>query len=193
MGDNQGPFNLVSEIIGRDIYLEVYDHANIVLDILKKITDISIDFVKWQKNLIGEPFDSHYNFQYRLTGGIRICEDNGLSLSPEHYEKFCKPFNEKLFAEFGGGVILLCGPPHHLIDNILETKGLKGIIYWSSDENDLIALHKKAAKKKVGILWYGEVPEKLESQPNLTGIVVKVQAKTLEEAREIMAKATGSK
>ena len=100
---------------------------------------------------------------------------------------------EKLFAEFGGGAILLCGPPHRLIDIILETKGLKGIIYWSSDENDLIALHKKASKKKVGILWYGEVPEMLASQPNLTGIVVKVQAKTLEEAREIMAKATGSK
>jgi len=184
--DVQGPFNIATEILGVSIFTMVYDYPDILKDLLEIITETYIKYARYHKEIIGEDLNNGYHFFYRLkVGGVRICEDNGLSLSPDMYKEFCQPYNIKVLNEFGGGYILLCGNPHHVIDIILNTPGVEAITYWSDKVEDLLKIYDKAASKKVPILWYGMIPDKYRSKIK-TGIIIKQVIKSFDEGKKYL-------
>ena len=183
LADNQGPFNIVADVMGRDLFTELYDNPGRVERLLSLVTETYVKFTRTLKELCGEPNGLHYNFQYALTAGTRVCEDSGLLISPEMYERFCKPYNERIAAEFGGIVILLCGETCHVLDRIVRTRGLRGLIYWSDKPQELKDVYKLCAPRKVGIMWYNPVPETwLAEIP--TGVVLKERVGSTEAARQ---------
>ncbi|MGQ9628937.1 MAG: hypothetical protein ACUVXI_01325 [bacterium] len=185
IADNQGPFNIAAEMIGRDIYLEIYDHPDVIHDLLELVTETCIAFVNRQKAVVGEERRGCYNFMWHLSGGVRICEDNGLLLSPKMYEEFCARYNARLGEAFGGFTILLCGDIWNIWDVIISTPNLRGIIYWSENFEDLRRAYKDASDKRIPIFWYGAIPEEhLQDFP--TGVLQKKQVRSAEEAERIL-------
>lgn len=185
MADNQGPFNIAVMIRGPDFFADLYNNKKFARELLELVTQTYTEFSKSQKDKVDEEADVGYYFQYRLPGGVRISEDHALSISPQMYDEFCLPYNARIGKEFGGMCVLLCGQAKNVIKNIIETPNLKGLIYWSENFDDLIYAYQIAREKKICIMWdYGGIPKNNRNKFP-TGVIVKQQVSSLEEALKV--------
>ena len=193
--DVQGPMNLLAEIIGERVYTDLIDHPDVLHDLLNVFTEAYIAVSKAQKDVIGEALDSSYYFHhYRMQhGGARITEDYGLSISKAMYEEFCKPYNERCFAPFGGGYMLYCGTGLQVLDTMLDTKGLRALQVWSDDPDDLKMVYEKAARRKVCVLWDTEKPLSDAEFAIETGAVLRHTVGSIEEAKRLVEEYRNSK
>ncbi len=180
--DNQGPFNLAGIMLGEQLYFYLYSHKDVIKEFLELLTTVYIEFSKKQKQLIEKPLAIDYYFGCLLQSGVKISEDYGLSISPDMYEEFCMPLNEKIGQVFNGFTLLVCEDlEEKRAKSLLKTKNLKGLIYWSKNINKLEEIYKIAKEKKIYIIWYGILPkEKINLFP--TGVILKHQIKSMEEA-----------
>lgn len=182
MADNQGPFNIAVMIRGPDLFVDLYNHKKLVKEFLELVTQTYIEFSKSQKDKTDEETDMGYYFQYKLPGGVKISEDHALSVSPQMYDEFCLPYNARIGEKFEGMCLLLCGQAKNTIRNIIKTPNLKGIIYWSEKFEDLVYAYQLAKEEKIYIMWdYGGIPKKHRKEFS-TGVILKQQVKSLEEA-----------
>ncbi|MGQ9456069.1 MAG: uroporphyrinogen decarboxylase family protein [Armatimonadota bacterium] len=183
LSDTQGPFDNAHLIMGHKIYTELYDNPERVHRLLDLVTDTYIRYTKAQKQLIGEEGKYSYHTQLIVRGGVRICDDSGINLSPDQYTEFCKPYNERIFAEFGGGWIHYCGKGRQILPEVLSTKGITGINFGQPELQDLTTVYQMAAPRQTAILgWIGRkrVPEWIS-----TGITVIDTAEDFETARSL--------
>ena len=180
--DNQGPFNLAGIMLREELYLYLYSHKDVIKEFLEICTATYIKFSEEQKKLIGEPIERDYYFACTIPGGVKISEDYGMAISPDMYEEFCIPYNEQVSKKFNGITLLICEDLElKRLERIVNTKGLKGIIYWSRDFSKLEEAYNLAKHKKICIIWYGSIPkEKRRKFP--TGVILKQQIRSLEEA-----------
>jgi len=185
MSDTQSPFNIASLILGERVYIDVYDNPELIHRLLHLITDTIIQFTRLHKQIIGEDLAGGYHFQYRLQGGVRLCEDSSTLLSKNMYEEFCRPYNERIFDVFGGGYIHYCGAGKQILDSVLATKGIQAINFGNSEMQDIKQIYEKAAPKKICVLWDGCIDEEYHSLIK-TGVVLKRTAEDMKEARQIM-------
>ncbi len=110
--DVQSPLNMLSYLMPiTDLFMEIYDEPENVVQVTDIITELLIDFLKKQANLIGDclakpghGFASSRNFQ-----GMGMSADNVVMLSPNQYEEMFKPFDEKIGTAFGGLAFHSCG------------------------------------------------------------------------------------
>jgi hypothetical protein len=184
--DVQGPFNLAFELLGTRIFTDIVDDPQLVRDALKLTTETFIAVAKKEKELIGEPLDSGWHYQYRLKGGVRVCEDNALSISPRMYMEFCREVNERVYATFGGGYFLVCGSFAHVQNELLDTRGLRGLCYWSDRKDEFLPVWRACRQRGVCLLWYG-LPEKKDLRQIDTGAIIKVKVGSVDEGRRIMS------
>ncbi len=151
--DTQGPFDIAHLVMGHRIYTEIYDNPDLVHRLLDVCTDTYIAFTKAQKEIIGEGNDWHFHSANKIRGGVRVCEDSPTNLSPVSYLEFCRPYNERVLAEFGGW-IHYCGGGHQILPHVLSTPGLTGINFGNPEKQDLHAVYDAAAPHKVGIITW---------------------------------------
>ena len=180
--DNQGPFNLAGIMLREQLYFYLYSHKDLIKEFLELLTTVYIEFSKKQKQLIGEPLTIDYYFGCLLQSGVKISEDYGLGISPDMYEEFCMPLNEKVGQVFNGFTLLVCEDlEEKRAKTLIKTKNLKGLIYWSKNIAKLEEIYNIAKEKKIYIIWYGILPkEKINLFP--TGVILKHQIKSMEEA-----------
>jgi len=183
--DVQGPFNLAFELLGSRIFTDLMDDPHLVGDVLDLTTATFIAVAKKEKELIGEPMESGRHYQYRITGGVRICEDNALSISPKMYMKFCRESNERAFAAFGGGYFLVCGSFAHVQEELLDTRGLRGLCCWSDRREEFLGVWRACRERGICLLWYN-LPDKDDLQQVDSGLIVKVRVGSIEEGKRVM-------
>jgi len=126
--DCQGPLTTANQLMGYDslIYL-IADYPNAAHELMDKITDATILWVKKQKEVIGEALDQCFTDQQVFTGkhaGVWFSDDDASLMSAEMYKEFVRPYNSRLLRAFGGGVIHFCGNASHQADNLVHTEGL---------------------------------------------------------------------
>jgi Uroporphyrinogen decarboxylase (URO-D) len=129
--DFQGPLTTANQLMGYDklIYL-MYDHPNLVHELMDKVTETLILWIKKQKEVIGEPLTECISDQQVYTGkhaGVWFSDDDAVLVSEKIYKEFVVPYNSRILTEFGGGVIHYCGNATHHAQNFLNTKGLLGL------------------------------------------------------------------
>ncbi len=129
--DFQGPLTTANQLMGYDklIYL-MYDHPNLMHELMDKITEALILWVKKQKQVIGEPLNYCISDQQVYTGrhaGVWFSDDDAVLISEKLYREFVVPYNSRILTAFGGGIIHYCGNGTHHADNFLNTKGLLGL------------------------------------------------------------------
>jgi uroporphyrinogen-III decarboxylase len=126
--DCQGPLTNANQLMGYDsmIYL-MADYPNAAHELMDKITEATIAWVKRQKQVIGEPLDQCFTDQQVFTGkhaGVWFSDDDASLMSAEMYKEFVLPYNSRLLRAFGGGAIHFCGNALHQSDNLVNTDGL---------------------------------------------------------------------
>ncbi len=129
--DFQGPLTTANQLMGYDklIYL-MYDHPKVMHELMDKVTETLIMWVKKQKEVIGEPFNECICDQQVYTGnhsGVWLSDDYAVLMSVRTYREFVVPYNSRILEAFGGGCVHYCGNATHHADNFLATKGLKAL------------------------------------------------------------------
>lgn len=129
--DFQGPLTTANQLMGYDqlIYL-MYDYPNVMHELMDKVTETLIQWVKLQKQVIGEPLNSCISDQQVYLGkqaGVWFSDDDAVLMSDKLYREFVVPYNSRILTEFGGGVIHYCGNATHHAENFLNTEGLLGL------------------------------------------------------------------
>jgi hypothetical protein len=111
------------------IYL-MQDHAAAMHQLMDKVTETLIGWVKKQKEVIGEPLTECISDQQVYVGrhaGIWFSDDDAVLMSPGTYKEFVVPYNSRILKAFGGGCLHYCGNATHQAENFLETDGLLAI------------------------------------------------------------------
>ena len=113
-----GPFNVIDAMLGRDLWLLLYDEPQKVHALMAKITDVIAELLRLYKEVVGEPMTTaDIGPLYLARGGVKIGSDSMVMASPEMYREFVQPYTERLCREFGGGYHHSCGyyPKHFKI------------------------------------------------------------------------------
>lgn len=152
--DFQGPLTTANQLMGYDklIYL-MQDNPAAVHELMEKITETLIRWVKAQKEVIGEPLNECFGDQQVYVGknaGIWFSDDDCVLMSPKTYREFVVPYNARILQEFGGGILHYCGNGTHQAENFLQTEGLRGLnIYNLYNLRSLAELKQKAEGRLV--------------------------------------------
>ena len=183
--DTQGPLDIAHLMMGHRIYTEIYDNPERVHRLLKLTTKAYISATRAQKALIGEGLDWSYHSQMMSRGGVRVCEDTPTQLSTDSYREFCRPSNEIVLRECGGGWVHYCGDGKQIMEEVLSTPGVKGINFGNPTMQDIGAVYAAARPRKVAVLGWGV----LEPLPEgiATGMSVIRNLPDLESAQALLS------
>lgn len=169
--DTEGGPGTAHVLWGEEIYLALHDDPQLVHALLNVITETTIAFTKRFKEISGEPLDLAYHFYYRVPGGVRIVDDVAVHVSAAMYQDFFLPYNERIFAAFGGGYMHYCGDRLHSHHLRLKTRGLRGLeLGFDNPKRNpaytLESICEGAAQHGVTIIWI--VPELPSVRPAVT-------------------------
>jgi len=125
--DVQSPLDIASLIWAYDDFLvAMYTNPKEVHYLLKLVTDLIIEFVKVQKQMLTDFVPSHHLWMPD-GGGFRINEDLLAIVSPSLYKEFALPYNNRISEEFNGLFIHSCGDFSFNFENLLKYDKLRGI------------------------------------------------------------------
>ncbi len=125
--DMQGPLDTVGQLCGQaQLYQWMYKEPQMVHELFDLVTEAFIDWVKVQKNHIGEPLEHSNGLQGAFSPGCGVWEsdDDLVLISPELYAEFVAPCVSRIFTAFGGGSIHFCGNGGQQIENLVGVKNL---------------------------------------------------------------------
>jgi len=94
---------------------------------------------------------------------------------------FCRPYNERVLREFGGGVIHVDRVAVKRIDNILHTEGLTGLSLRVPKDFNLSRIYERAAERRVCLILTGRFEEIQQKNP---GVIIIHEAVSLKEAKQ---------
>jgi hypothetical protein len=129
--DIQGPLTTANQLMGFDklIYL-MEDDPLAAHELMEKVTEALTQWIKRQKQAIGEPLTECISDQQVYTGrhaGIWFSDDDAVLISPRLYKEFVVPYNSRICKVFGGGCLHFCGNATHQADNFLHIDSLRAI------------------------------------------------------------------
>jgi uroporphyrinogen-III decarboxylase len=127
--DMNSPLSMLDQLCGTKVYTWIYEEPNAVKDLMEILTETIINWVKVQKEHIGEPLNASNGLQgvWSPKYGIWLSDDNLVMLGPEHYEEFVIPYYSRIFETFGGGNIHFCGNGAHLGESLLKIKNIRAV------------------------------------------------------------------
>ena len=128
------------------IYL-MHDDPRAMHELMDKVTETLIVWVKKQKEVIGEPLTECIGDQQVYTGehaGVWFSDDDAVLMSTKTYREFVAPYNSRILKAFGGGCVHYCGNATHHADTFLAMEGLKALnIYNLYNIRSVAELQKK--------------------------------------------------
>ena len=152
MGDSQGPLNTITLMCGHEnLYLWMEDDPKAVHFLFDIVTEAITEWVKIQKEASGEDLDELNGTQFFWIPkgiGIRLTEDDIVSLGPRQYEEFIMPYHDRLSKTFGSSLIHFCGDASQHIPLFCDLEKL-AVINTSTlwDFNCVRKLQEKMADK----------------------------------------------
>ncbi|MGQ9629707.1 MAG: uroporphyrinogen decarboxylase family protein [bacterium] len=137
LSDTQGPFDIAHLLRGPELYIDIYDDPPFVHSLMELSTQAYIEVTKFFKRVSGEPMDRCYHSgMYIDSAGVRLCDDSATTVSPEVFEEFILPYNERALAPFGGGFVHFCGNGNHILKYYLESPLVKVINFGNPEMHD---------------------------------------------------------
>jgi len=155
--DCQGPLSTAFQIAGYDkLCYWMYDDPDCIHKLMTLVSDALIAWVKFQKERTGQPLTGDcYPLSVKVPtgyGGVWMSDDDSVIMSPDLYNEFVRPYNEKVLAAFGGGCIHYCGNSTQNIENYCNTRGVTAINNFNLDNFEAAAKIRRALRDK-GIVY----------------------------------------
>lgn len=126
--DMQGPLDTAGQMCGQErLFMWMYEEPQAVHDLFDIVTEAFIEWVKVQKQHIGEPLDRSNGLQGVGASPIGIWEsdDDMIMVGPKQYREFVTPYVSRVFKAFGGGSLHFCGKGYQHLDNILAINDIR--------------------------------------------------------------------
>ncbi|MHC4984271.1 MAG: hypothetical protein ACYTF6_14030 [Planctomycetota bacterium] len=161
--DQQGPFDVAAQTRGHEVFVDLYDDPEFVHDLMGKCARAYVAVSNLCKRINGEPAGAGNAVGVWMeNGGVRMCGDSDILVSPEQFRQFIQPYQQEAFAHFGGGWLHYCGGCKgtgrreglHLHELYAQEEGLRGL-NWSTAGDWLREMRKL---KDLGLVHIGSVP-----------------------------------
>lgn len=127
--DMQGPLDTLGLMCGQaQLYEWMYREPKMVHELFDLVTTAFIEWVKVQKQRIGEPLERSNGLQgvvWPPGVGIWESDDDLVLLDAGLYREFVVPCVARICAAFGGGSVHYCGNGSQQIENLLQVDGLR--------------------------------------------------------------------
>ncbi len=146
--DNQSPNDILTEVVSSETaMIAMYDEPETMHYLLDIFTESDIEINKYQQSIINN-YSGHQQWSY-LPFGIFVADDNAAFLSPNTYEEFAKPYNERLAKEFGGVSLHCCMKYEQNLKLMGETEGFMAFDPQTDFNNSEIIIESIRGKKAV--------------------------------------------
>jgi hypothetical protein len=150
--DLQGPMNVCEMLWGGSLYVDLYDKPNLIKDFLLLITATYIRVMKrWDQ--IVPPLDG-YGVHWAMLhqGHIMLRDDAATNLSPEMFDAFVRPYDQRLLDASGGGGIHFCGRGDHFIGRVAAMSGVYALNMTQPQLNDIETVFQHTVDKGIGLI-----------------------------------------
>jgi hypothetical protein len=154
--DIQGPMNVCEMLWGGSLYVDLYDKPALIKDFLSLITETYIAFMRRSQEVV-PPLDGyavHWSMLHR--GQIMMRDDAATNFSPEMFEEFVRPYDQRLLDEFGGGGLHFCGRGDHFIAKVAEMPGVYAINMTQPEHNDVETICRHTVDKGINLIGLEE-------------------------------------
>ncbi len=156
--DMGGAMNVAFTLIGSvNFYMMSYDHPEALHHLASLITDIFINIAETCIKEVGG-IDivtcSDFPYHWHPEGRKGHCSDDICAqYSPEFFNKFSKPYNNRIFERFGGGMMHNCGPNPCASEYLSHQPEIKAVdLAYDYSKNDLIAF--KESFRGKGVIYF---------------------------------------
>jgi hypothetical protein len=152
--DLQGPMNVCEMLWGGSLYVDFYDKPKQIHDFLALIAETYLRFMGRWDRLVG-PDDGcavHWSMLHR--GRIMIRNDAATNFSPDMYDQFVRPYDQRLLEELGGGGIHFCGRGDHFIDRLASLSGVHAVNMTQPHLNDLDAIFAATVDRGINLIGF---------------------------------------
>jgi uroporphyrinogen-III decarboxylase len=144
--------DVVEVIWGSSMFYALYDDPQLVKALLELVTETYIAFLRAWERIV--PFESagntHWGFFHG--GSIMLRDDSAMNVSPEQFDEFIRPYDQRLLEEFGGGAVHFCGRGSHYIPSLCEMRKLYAIHLSQPEYNDMETIYANTVDKGIKIL-----------------------------------------
>jgi len=175
--DMNSPLCTAAQMCGYDnLFVWMFEEPEAVHALMECITDTFIAWVKFQKELIGEPLDQSNGLQgvWSPKGvGVWMSDDDLVSVGAEQYKEFVVPYYSRIFDTFGGGSVHFCGNGVHQAPNLLSIRGIRAINNSPMGRFETFGKLVKAMKGQVTIQIQDAAPFEVEEY--YTRLLVEVE------------------
>ncbi len=110
--DVQSPVNMLSYLVPiNDLFIDLFESPEDVKKLTGVVTDLLIDFLKIQKEMIGSSLakPGHGFASSRGFESMGMSADNAIMVSPDSYREVFQEFDEKIGSNFDGLAFHSCG------------------------------------------------------------------------------------
>lgn len=128
--DFQSPFTTVEQMLGSDtFFLMPYDEPERLHALMDVVTDFAIDFFTAQMAAAGPNCcpGSWPAFWFPRCAGIQMSDDNMVNVSPDVYDEFVVPYNNRIAEAFGGLFFHCCTIKEENLPSLRRIPRLTGI------------------------------------------------------------------
>lgn len=150
--DLQGPMNVCEMLWGGSLYVDFYDKPDLIKEFLSLITETYIRFMRRWDEIVA-PLDGcavHWSMLHK--GQIMIRDDAATNLSPEMFEEFVRPYDQRLLDEFDGGGIHFCGCGDHFIAKVADISGVCAVNMTQPERNRTEIIFRNTIDKGIALI-----------------------------------------
>lgn len=150
--DLQGPMDICELLWGSDLFYALIDTPELVHAVLELITETYITFMRKWESIVPprNGYSPHWGMLHK--GRIMIRDDSAMNLSPEMFDEFIKPYDQRLLDKFGGGAIHFCGRGDHYIDRMHTMPGVYAVNMSQPEYNDMERIYQNTVDKGLALI-----------------------------------------
>ncbi len=153
--DMQGPMDLCELLWGSEIFMDLIDKPSLVHQVLRLVTDTYVQFMRLWDGVVGtntRNWACHWGMMH--AGKIMIRTDSGMNLSPDMYEEFIRPYDQRLLNELGGGAVHFCGRGSHYIASTCSMDRMYAINLSQPHLNEMETIYRNTVDKGIRLIGF---------------------------------------
>lgn len=135
--DLQSPMDVLDLLLGAQLFELLYDEPELVHRTLELITRTYIRVMEaWEQIIPRDPRGIAPQWGMMHKGTLMLRNDSAMNISPEMYDEFVRPYDQRLLTHFGGGAVHACGRVEHFLDRLVQMDGLYAFNFGQFHLND---------------------------------------------------------
>jgi hypothetical protein len=150
--DIQGSMDATELLWGSDLFLDLVDQPELVHRVLDRVTTVYEAFLReWQRIIPPrQGYAVHWAMLHR--GQVMIRNDSAMNLSPDMFDEFVRPYDQRVLDAFGGGAIHFCGRGDHYIARTAQLRGLSAFNLTQPHLNDMETIFRHSVDRGLNLL-----------------------------------------